>query len=104
LTEAERDQLSIVQSLRANAIQIDRSSIPACFEYRGDMNWRKGDFRKRATKYIRNNLPGVQEARRAQHLAELERRKEARENNNDWHKIFEGIEGFSQCFDGFESE
>ena len=104
LTDAERHKHSLIKNLSANALQVDRSSIPACFEYKGEMNWRSKDFRKRALKYIRNSRPEVQEARRQAHLAELETRKEVKENNKNWYNKFEGIEGFSGIFDGFGSE
>jgi hypothetical protein len=104
LTDAERHKLSLIQNLSANALQVDRSSIAACFEYKGEMNWRSKGFRKRALKYIRNSRPEVQEARRQAHLAELERRKEVKENNEDRYDKFEGIKGFSEVFDWFGSE
>ena len=104
LTDAERHKLSLTQNLTANALQVDRGFIAACFEYKGEMNWRSKDFQKRALKYIRNSRPEVQEARRQAHLEELERRKEAKESNENWYDKLEGIEGFSGIFDGFSSE
>lgn len=72
------------------------------------MNWERHTFSNRALKYIKDSLPEVQEARRKNCQEKMERRialkAELKENNEDWHDNCDGIEGFSEVFDGFSSE
>jgi hypothetical protein len=104
--DAERSKLSLVQSLSANALQVDRDSVPASFEYteKQRKQWRYVEFRQRARRAIRDSLPEVQEAHRQRELARVQRKIEAKANYIEWHEKFEGMEGFAECFDGFGSE